>query len=240
MFVSKEVDNIEYRVENKYFVSDADLALIGARLRAAMRQDIHQDGESYNIRSLYFDDYWDSCMEENEAGLDDRRKFRIRIYDVSAEQMYLQIKSKLRGYTKKQDCMISRAECEKLIQGECVEETDAQRPVLNLLGIEMKTRLMRPKVIISYERTAFVCPLGNVRITFDRNILASRACGDFLQEDVTQNIPVLPKNMHILEVKYDEFLPDFIAQLLEIGKLRQTAFSKYYFGRMAVNGETAE
>ena len=33
-----------------------------------------------------------------------------------------------------------------------------------------------------------------------------------------------------------EFLPDTIAQQLEIGKLRQTAFSKYYLGRLAVQG----
>ena len=39
-----------------------------------------------------------------------------------------------------------------------------------------------------------------------------------------------------LEVKYDEVLPFTIAEQLEIGKLRQTAFSKYYLGRKAVIG----
>ena len=96
---------------------------------------------------------------------------------------------------------------------------------------------MEPKVIIAYERTAFVHPSGNVRITFDRNIMASRNREEFLEDRVSGMVPVLPAGMHVLEVKYDEFLPDTIAQQLEIGKLRKTAFSKYYLGRLAVRGE---
>ena len=79
--------------------------------------------------------------------------------------------------------------------------------------------------------------MGNVRVTFDRNIMASRACDEFLENRVSGMVPILPKGLHVLEVKYDEFLPDFIARQLEIGNLRQTAFSKYYLGRLAVRGE---
>lgn len=91
--------------------------------------------------------------------------------------------------------------------------------------------------MIEYERTAFVYPGGNVRVTFDRNIMASRACGDFFDERVSGMTPVLPEGLHVLEVKYDELLPDHIARQLEIGNLRQTAFSKYYLGRLAVRGQ---
>ena len=101
----------------------------------------------------------------------------------------------------------------------------------------MMANKMEPKVIISYERSAFVHPTGNVRITFDRNIMASRVCDDFFEERVSGLVPVLPVGMHVLEVKYDEILPDVIAKQLEIGNLRQTAFSKYYLGRLAVAGE---
>ena len=113
---------------------------------------------------------------------------------------------------------------------------DARAP-LNSLQLQMRCSRMEPKVIIAYERTAFVHPSGNVRITFDRNIAATRCWQDFLSTDMAQLTPVLPAGMHILEVKYDEFLPDHIAQALELGNLRQTAFSKYYLGRLAVNGD---
>ena len=96
---------------------------------------------------------------------------------------------------------------------------------------------MLPKVIVGYERTAYVHPVGNVRITFDRNIMASKLCDTYLDKQVSGWIPVLPMGMHVLEVKYDEVLPDIIAKQLEIGKLHQPPFLKYYLGRKAVAGE---
>ena len=37
----------------------------------------------------------------------------------------------------------------------------------------------------------------------------------------------------VLEVKYDEFIPDFLVQLLELGNMQQTAYSKYQLCRLA-------
>lgn len=113
---------------------------------------------------------------------------------------------------------------------------DHRGPLNNLL-LQMRCTKMEPKAIIAYERTAYVHPTGNVRITFDRNIMASKYCDEFFEERVSGMTPVLPAGMHVLEVKYDELLPDHIAQQLQTGVLRQTAFSKYYLGRLAVNGE---
>lgn len=90
---------MEYRIENKYLVSDADLALLAGRLRPVMSSDIHQQGDCYEIRSLYFDDFQDRCMAENEAGYDERRKYRIRLYDPKAENAKLEIK---RNWREKQ------------------------------------------------------------------------------------------------------------------------------------------
>ena len=226
---------IEYRVEKKYIVSDQDLTLLRARLSCAMAQDAHQTGESYPIRSLYFDTFDDAGMDENESGVDLRRKFRIRHYNPASEAMRLEIKDKVHGYTKKTSCPLSRAECTAIMAGSTPAAFGSRAP-LNALRIQMLTNLMRPKAIIEYERTAFVHPTGNVRITFDRNIAASKATEDFLSPSVRGFVPLLPAGMHVLEVKYDELLPDHIAQLLELGNLQQCAFSKYYLGRMAILG----
>ena len=211
------------------------LNVLAAKLKTVMKPDLNQKGEAYVIRSLYFDDIWDSCMEENESGIDDRSKLRIRTYTHDAEKLYLENKEKLRGYTKKSRNVVSRQECFDIMDGKTLPF--GERNVVNQLSLAMKTRHLRPKAIIEYERSAFVHPLGNVRITFDRNITASRCCEDFLCKDVKQRTAVLPAGMHILEIKYDEFLPDVIAQLIEDGNLTQTAFSKYYLGRLAVEGE---
>ena len=210
--------------------------LLAGRLKNVMSQDIHQEGDCYEIRSLYFDDLWDRCLDENEAGVDRREKYRIRIYDPRSLVIHLEIKEKNRGLTKKRACDLSREECLAIMEGELPLKTDSRAP-LNSLQLQMRCARMEPKVIIAYERTAFVHPSGNVRITFDRNIMASRNREEFLEDRVSGMVPVLPAGMHVLEVKYDEFLPDTIAQQLEIGKLRKTAFSKYYLGRLAVRGE---
>ena len=210
--------------------------LLAGRLKNVMSQDIHQEGDCYEIRSLYFDDLWDRCLDENEAGVDRREKYRIRIYDPRSDVIHLEIKEKNRGLTKKRACDLSREECLAIMEGELPLNPDGRAP-LNSLQLQMRCARMEPKVIIAYERTAFVHPSGNVRITFDRNIMASRNREEFLEDRVSGMVPVLPAGMHVLEVKYDEFLPDTIAQQLEIGKLRKTAFSKYYLGRLAIRGE---
>ena len=201
-----------------------------------MRQDIHQHGDSYEIRSLYFDDLQDSCMDENDAGVDLRQKFRIRTYAPSLSVLNLEIKEKQNGLTHKASCALTREEFGFVLQ-DGLRLRFGNKVPLNQLLLQMRFHKMRPKVIILYQRTAFVHPSGNVRITFDRNILASRDCGSFLNARVSGLTPVLPTGMHVLEVKYDEMLPDFISRQLEIGKLHQTAFSKYFLGRCAVNGD---
>lgn len=227
---------MEYRVENKYLVSDRDMELIGARLKAVMPLDQHQTAGSYEIRSLYFDDFQDRCMEENEAGVDQREKYRIRIYEGSDAVIHLEVKEKTRGLTKKRACDVTRQEVQEILDGTLPLQYDDRAPLNQLKTLSRLTGL-GPKVIIGYERSAFVYETGNVRVTFDRNIMASRSVDDFFDQRIVGMVPVLPKGMHILEVKYDEFLPDFIAKQLEIGKLRKTAFSKYYLGRLAAQGE---
>ena len=77
--------------------------------------------------------------------------------------------------------------------------------------------------------------MGNVRVTFDRNIRSSSVIGSFLENGLFVR-PVMPVGQHVLEVKYDEFIPDYIKDSLEIGSLRQTAYSKYYLCRKFSTG----
>ena len=84
--------------------------------------------------------------------------------------------------------------------------------------------------IVEYERVAFVEELGNVRVTLDRNIGGSSKVADFAKPEV-ELLPALPVGMHILEVKYDELLPDQITRILHSVPLQRTSFSKYYYTR---------
>lgn len=221
---------MDYRHELKFLVSDAELELIRYRLKPLMRQDVHQKEGGYKVRSLYFDDFYDSCMQENENGIDNRKKYRIRIYDGDDTVIKLEKKIKYRGMTRKISGTISREECLSYISGKAPGLKPEGTELEKELYAEMKIQDMHPVTIVEYERTAFVEPMGNVRITFDRNISGSEHLKQFLDKKIVA-VPLLPKGQHVLEVKYDELLPEYIAQVLEVGTLLRTAFSKYYYAR---------
>ena len=94
----------------------------------------------------------------------------------------------------------------------------------------MKTKFYKPVVIIDYRRRAFTYPINDVRITIDYNISCSYEIDKFFEKDLN-SIPLLEKNMAILEVKYNDFLPDVIKRVINMSNLEVTSFSKYSTGR---------
>lgn len=221
---------MDYRHELKFLVSDQEVEIIRYRLKLLMRMDEHQEKGSYTVRSLYFDDLNDSCMRENEDGIDNRRKFRIRIYNGNDDFILLEKKMKHRGMTRKSSEKITQEQCLVYLSGRAPALTHSSGILQKELFAEMKTSGMRPAVIVEYERTAFVERRGNVRVTLDRNISSSNKISDFLDRHLP-SVPVLPMGLHILEVKYDQFLPQYIGNVLEVGTLQQSSFSKYYYSR---------
>lgn len=221
----------KYRHELKYQISDAQVQLLKSRINHLIPPDSHA-GENgvYSIRSLYFDDYDNRCLRENEDGTDPREKFRIRIYNHSADRITLECKRKERGKTHKTSCRLTREQTEFLMQGRVLPDIGSQPPLLQKLTMLMLTRRMRPVVIVEYDRIPYVYKNGNVRITLDTNIASSWAVERFLDETIPKR-PVLSAGQQLLEVKYDEYLPDFIYRNLQLHSLRQTAFSKYYICR---------
>lgn len=228
--VEKQTKN-QYRHELKYICTAAQLALIQSRIHHLIPLDPHAgDNGMYTIRSLYFDDYYNRCYYENENGTDPREKFRIRIYNGSGDKISLELKKKERGKTLKLSCPLTEKQCRILMRGEVLPEDKTYDPVLQKLLLAMKTSLMKPKIIVEYDRVPYVYQLGNVRITLDENISSSNQIESFLNKEIYKR-PVMPAGWHVLEVKFDEFLPDYIKSVLQLDSLRQTAFSKFYLCR---------
>lgn len=224
-------EEAKYRHEFKYVLSGAELAMLQNRITHLLPLDSHVDGKGcYTIRSLYFDDYRDRCFYENENGTDPREKFRIRIYNHSADRITLECKRKERGKTLKTSCPVTEEQARRLMAGQVIPNISDQPPLLQKLTMEMLLHRMRPVVIVEYERIPYVYKSGNVRITLDTNISSSKAIERFLDEQIAKR-PVMSAGRELLEVKYDEYLPDFIYQNLQLENLQQTAFSKYYLCR---------
>lgn len=207
------------------------MAVLQGRIQNLIALDRHV-GETgmYRIRSLYFDDCYNSYYNENEMGTDPREKFRIRIYNADPGRIRLEIKSKEHGMTRKRSCPLTREQCEELMAGRPLPVSPEYPPVLQRMNLLMRTRFLLPKVIVEYDRIPYIDELGNTRITLDRNIMSSDAVRSFLEPEIPRR-PILAAGQHILEVKYDEFLPDYIRGNLQLQSLTQTAFSKYYLCR---------
>lgn len=221
----------KFRHELKYVIGLGQLPMIQNRVRHLLPVDSNAGPSgSYTIRSLYFDDYEDRCFYENENGTDPREKFRIRIYNHSSEKITLECKRKERGKTLKTSCPLTVEQTRLLMAGKPIADIANQPPVLQKLTTLMLTKRMRPVVIVEYDRIPYVYPNGNVRITLDMNIASSADVGSFLDETIPKR-PVMPLGQQLLEVKYDEYLPDFIYRSLQLHSLQHTAFSKYYICR---------
>lgn len=215
----------EYRHELKYTVSEAQLVLLGNRLSGLCRKDENQTADYYTVTSLYFDDINDSCVQENTDGQEVRHKYRIRTYNHSREVIKLERKSNIYGMTSKVSESISLEKCAEIINaGGFVTGPQSK------LAAEMLIKGLIPKSVVQYDRTAFVYGTGNVRITFDRNIGGTPDISSFFRENVPV-IPLLKNSAGILEIKYDELLPEFIREMLNIDNLHQQPFSKYAMSR---------
>lgn len=226
-----EKNQAKYRHELKYVCTAAQLALVEGRIHHLIGLDPHTGADGmYRIRSLYFDDYYNRCYYENENGTDPREKFRIRIYNGSPERISLELKKKERGKTLKLSCPLTEEQCRALMRGEVLPDRSDYPPVLQKLQLLMRTTLMKPKIIVEYDRVPYICPQGNVRITLDKNISSSGRIEQFLDPQIDRR-PIMPAGQHILEVKFDEYLPDVIYKTLQLDSLRQTAFSKFYLCR---------
>ena len=225
-------DAPQYRHEFKYLVSAAQIPLLRSRISCLMSPDPHTGpAGDYEIRSLYFDDYHNRCFYENENGTDPREKFRIRIYNASASRITLECKRKEHGMTRKTACLLTVAQAQSLLRNQPLPEAEALSPLLRKLDLLRQANLMHPVVIVNYVRRPFVYTDGNVRVTFDTDISSAPPDPERFFSSELPTRPVLPLGCHLMEVKYDGFLPDFIYRALNLGQLRQTSFSKYYLCR---------
>ena len=217
-----------YRHELKVQISPADYLAIRQRISPLMQKDPHTRTDGlYLIRSIYFDNFDDKALREKINGVAVREKFRIRYYNDDFSYITLEKKIKHNNLCRKEYAPISIADYSAILS----DRTDflhEQAPALvKELCHKMRTEMLRPKVMVSYMREPYIYRTGNVRVTFDSCLRTSLFQQDFLESKIRDvSATECPQDI-ILEVKYDSFLPEIIADLLHLDGIRQQAFSKY-------------
>ncbi len=220
------------RHEDKYICSGRQLALIRTRLQSVMQIDSHQKGENYRIRSLYLDTASRRFYEESMNGVDNRKKYRIRFYDLNDGLLRIERKDTVGGMKQKINHKTDRGAVEKILAGEVIPLGDGLLGEIHNLQV---AEGLHPAAIIDYIRCAYTYPTGNVRITFDTDLACSGHCEDLFRKDAVL-LPLLPQDRCILEVKYDAILPGFISKMLDMGSLERVSFSKYVYAINILNG----
>jgi len=214
------------RHEFKYLISAADARLLKHRLKHIMEPDPHAGVSGrYTIRSLYFDDLSHSAFYEKVDGIDFRSKYRVRIYNYTLDTIKLEKKEKLGNLTRKTAQTISRQDA-KGLQRLTIPEFSENGGLLEELHWKIRAEGIRPMVLVDYDRTPFICRDGNTRITLDENLRTRPFCANLVASPAAM-IPVLERGQVILEVKFDDFLPRYLADALRDIPKANLAISKF-------------
>lgn len=221
------MEQVVYRHELKFIVNRMDAELLRSRLRRLLRPDGNacHDG-TYAVRSLYFDTPDDQALRDKLDGVDRRSKYRLRLYNLDDRLVRLEKKLKDGSATAKRSLVISREQCQWLLAGDLGWMKSENAPLLQELYAEMRSRLLRPRVVVDYTREAYVLAACDIRITLDSGIRTGGNRLDLLNARLpTYSVP--PAERMVLEVKYGHYLPDNVVQALQLRNRMHGPLSKY-------------
>lgn len=221
---------MKFRHELKQEITYADMWLLRQRLNPVMQIDSHAKDGKYEIRSLYFDNLNDKALKEKIDGVNIREKFRIRYYNKDTSLINLEKKSKINGLCLKESVNLTLDQTEAILNRDYNWMAKSRESLIRELYIKLKHEGLRPKTIVDYTREPFIFRPGNVRITLDYNIRTGMSCVDFLNNSCV-TVPIA-NNPIILEIKWDEYLPNIIKDITQLNSGRIGAFSKYAACRM--------
>lgn len=218
--------NKVFREEKKFLISVDEFIKKSHMLSQVMTEDAHNGVHGYIIRSLYFDTVYDSDYFEKLAGVETRRKIRLRIYDPDADFAMLEMKQKQGVNQLKRSLRLSRNDALALTKGDYSPLLSYQEPFAAECYAMMTCRCYRPKTIVQYNRKAFIAKENKIRITFDNNITATESNFDLFSPALNMT-PVLDPYDVVLEVKFNGFLLDYIRRMINSIDRSELSVSKY-------------
>lgn len=212
------------RHELKYIITPVQYTLVKGRLKYLLEPDRNgSDSGEYFIRSIYFDSPDRRALIEKQSGVNERKKYRIRFYNGNLGYCRLECKEKSGTRIQKLSFPLTEGQVRALVTGESIDGGEPDN-LLRRMGVLVESEGYEPVVTVDYVREAYVSPLSDLRITFDKEIAWGPVKDCFEHERYLSNI--YGERM-ILEVKYNEYLPEHISHILGSVEPVQTAASKY-------------
>lgn len=215
------------RHELKFIINEGAYRVLRARLSPLTVPDAYGNGVGYRVTSLYFDDLYASAYLDKLNGVLNRRKFRVRCYNLDPSHITLEAKHKEDEYVYKISDTLTFEQYKSLLSGDCsfMSVCDGDESAFGEFYRSDRLVSLKPRVIVDYFRDALIYPYGNVRITFDKKLSTCYNTIDMFAEDAAFS-PVFDREI-ILEIKYDDYLPDSIQQALQGLNAPRLSVSKY-------------
>ncbi len=225
-----EKDWKRFRHELKFALTGNEDVILSSRLRMLFRHDVHADSHgSYRVSSLYFDTPYDRAMQEKMAGVLRREKFRIRYYNDDLSFIRLEKKYKVGNMCAKHSARLTYEQVMMILDGRTDFMRESDDPLLIEFYSKITGQLLKPATMVTYMREAFLYEPGNVRITIDRDIRSGPGYIEFPAN--LRKLTDVSDEKGVLEVKYDDFLPDIARMAVQTQGLRWQAYSKYAVSR---------
>lgn len=219
---------MQYRHELKYPVNSGIYAILKGRLDAVMEKDSNTEDGKYRVTSLYFDNIYNTAYRDKMGGAMNRKKFRIRTYNLDPSYIRLEEKVKDDNVGYKKNALLTMEQYRAVLDGNCgfmtgdeFSDTSAEDFFTSYCAAGV-----RPAVIVDYMREPYVCQAGNVRITLDSRLSVCYNTFDMFDSKAIY-VPVFKGNEAVLEVKYNGFLPSYIQELLSGLGIMQESVSKF-------------
>ncbi len=227
------------RKELKFYVPSQKIGPLRNYILRYMEYDpfcIGRPNMLYSVRSIYFDTPHYLFFFEKIGGIDKRKKLRIRTYNEPNEfaPAFLEIKNKFTDNIFKERAKVPLMNITEVLDGfdnETGENVStASRKALNKFIFLVHGLNLIPRVLISYEREAFVgLDDPDVRITFDIDVRSypNPSLDDFFRE---ADLITISDPYFILEIKFFNRMPIWTRQLVSTFGLQQESISKYCNG----------
>ncbi|MBN1647670.1 MAG: polyphosphate polymerase domain-containing protein [Spirochaetales bacterium] len=216
----------EYRYEYKYLISPVQYHLIKSRINPLMDIDANASSERYSVRSLYYDNISKTGYMSKINGLYSRYKYRLRMYQHDPRTLKFEQKLKKGDLVRKHSILLSVHDAQKILKADYSPFLAIQE---NAIYSDLISSNYMPCLIIDYIREPYVHNPGNIRITFDFDVFSRPKVSDFFRK-ITPGIPVYDGNCIIMEIKYSNWLPVWLKQIIQDRIGTRQSISKYCLG----------
>lgn len=228
------------RLEHKYLIPNRSLPQVRQAIAPFTVADRYMRGKpgGYTVRSIYFDTSERRSYINKEAGVETRKKIRVRGYDSyqSHTVVFLEIKRKQGPFVSKNRAPVAYEHLAPLLASGDVERyarssaefPDAPQDSRRFLFHVYRLNL-RPTALIVYEREAYEDPHSfPLRITFDKYIRSALfpALGELFDEGGLSHALA---GYFILEIKLpdDAAFPAWLKRAIRRFDCQPMALSKY-------------